>query len=197
MNAFEALTKIRVMLGMEPEAEAVSVELAEITLVDGTVVKVEGELAEGKALVVVTEEGEIPAPEGIHESSDGKLITVDAEGMIVAVEDKPVEEAPQEMEAEAPVAGSAEPVVEPQVEMAAFSEDFLAKVAGLISPLNERLDAIEAKFSGLNSEFQEFSAQPAADKITNNLNIGTADIKSHSERMDKRMDALVQMRKQR
>ena len=151
MNAFEALTKIRVMLGMEADAETVSVELAEITLVDGTVVKVDGELAEGKALVVVTEEGDIPAPEGIHESSDGKLITVDAEGTIVAVEDKPVEEVEQEMEAEEPV--SEQPESNP--DEASFSEDFLAKVAGLISPLNERLDAIEAKFSGLNSEFQE------------------------------------------
>ena len=91
MNASDALTKIRVMLGMEPEVEATSVELAEATLADGTVVKVEGELAEGKALLVVTEEGEIPAPEGIHETSDGKLITVDAGGVITAIEEKPEE----------------------------------------------------------------------------------------------------------
>jgi hypothetical protein len=188
MNAFEALTKIRLMLGLEAEAEVKSIELAEITLVDGTVVKVDGELAEGKALVVVTEEGEIPAPEGIHESSDGKLITVDAEGMIVAVEDKPVEEVEQEMEAvsEQPKSNSEE---------VSFSENFLAQVAGLISPISERLDAIEAKFSGLTSEFQEFSAQPAADKITNNLYVGTSDIKSHSARQEQRMNTLLEMRK--
>ena len=193
MNAIEALTKIRVMLGMEAEAEAVSVELAEITLVDGTVVKVEGELAEGKALVVVTEEGEIPAPEGIHESSDGKLITVDAEGMITAVEDKPVEQEVQEMESEEPI--SEEPKSNP--EEVSFSEDFLAQVAGLITPLSERLDAIEAKFSGLSSEFQEFSAQPAADKITNNLYVGTPDIKSHSARQEQRYQTLLEMKRQK
>ena len=193
MNAFEALTKIRVMLGMEAEAEVKSVELAEVTLVDGTVVKVEGELAEGKMLVVVTEEGEIPAPEGIHETSDGKLITVDAEGMITAVEDKPVEEVEQEMEAEEPI--SEQPESNPNE--VSFSEDFLAQVAGLITPLTERLDAIEAKFSGLSSEFQEFSAQPAADKITNNLNITTDSVKGHSTRQEQRMKTLLEMRKQK
>ena len=133
---------------------------------------------------------------GIHESSDGKLITVDAEGMIIAVEDKPVEEVPQEMEAEAPIAGSAEPVKD-NPEAPSFSEDFVAQIAGLITPLSERLDAIEAKFSGLNTEFQAFSAQPAAEKITNNLNVTTDSIKGHSARQEQRMKTLLEMRNQK
>ena len=181
MNASDALTKIRVMLGMEPEVEATSVELAEATLADGTVVKVEGELAEGKALLVVTEEGDIPAPEGIHETSDGKLITVDAGGVITAIEDKP-EEVVEEMAAEEPAAKS-------------YDEDFLGKIAGLISPINDRIAAIEAKFSALDNDFHQFRDEPAADRITNNLKIGTPEIKAHSERMESRMETLIQMRK--
>ena len=88
MTAQEALYKIRVMLGVEdtskevstePEAETSNIELAETTLVDGTKVKVEGELAEGKQLLVETPEGDIPAPAGVHETSDGLLIEVHTE----------------------------------------------------------------------------------------------------------------------
>jgi hypothetical protein len=183
MNASDALTKIRVMLGMEPEVEATSVELAEATLADGTVVKVEGELAEGKALLVVTEEGEIPAPEGIHETSDGKLITVDAGGVITAIEDKP-EEVVEEMAAEEPAAKS-------------YDEDFLGQIAGLISPINDRIAAIEARFSALDNDFHQFRDEPAAGRIKNNLNVSTESVKSHSDRQANRMATLIELRNQK
>lgn len=191
MNAIEALTKIRVMLGMESDAEAKSVELAEATLVDGTVVKVEGELAEGKNLFVVTEEGDIPAPEGIHETADGMLVSVDANGVITAIEEKPVEaEVEQEMfEEEAP-----EAVEGPQG--ADFSQDdFLAQVAGLIAPLQEKIDQIGAQYDSLKHEFSSFKDEPAAERITNNLTMSTESIKGHSERQDKRYETLLQIRK--
>lgn len=195
MKAQEALTKIRVMLGMEPEAEVKSVELAEATLVDGTVVKVEGELAEGKSLLVVTEEGDIPAPKGVHETSDGMLITVDDNGVIVTVEEKPVEEA------EASVELDAEQAVEETVELAPeskpYNEEFLAQIAGLIAPLNEKIEAIEAKFSALDQDFHQFRDQPAAGKITNNLSIDTSSVRSHTERQEQRMKALVELKKQK
>jgi hypothetical protein len=189
MNAKEALKEIRVMLGMEPKAEATSIELAEATLVDGTVVKVEGELEEGKSLVVVTEEGDVPAPEGVHETSDGKLITVDASGVIISIEDKPEEEAvEQEMEAEEAAPEEAAPA-------AAFGEELLAEIAGLISPLSERLNAIEAKFSALDTDFHQFRDQPAAERITNNLQLSTQDINSHSARQEQRMKTLLELKK--
>ena len=58
---------------------------AEATLVDGTIVKWEGELADGTALVVVMPEGEVAAPDGIHELSDGTLIET-AGGLVVNIE---------------------------------------------------------------------------------------------------------------
>ena len=188
MNAKEALKEIRVMLGMEPKAEATSIELAEATLVDGTVVKVEGELEEGKSLVVVTEEGDVPAPEGVHETSEGKLITVDAAGVIISVEDKPEEVVEQEMEAD-------EAVAEAPAKEAIDNNEMLAEIAGLIAPLKERIDAIEAQFSSLNNDFHQFRDQPAAERITNNLQLSTQDIKSHSNRQDERYQTLLQIRK--
>jgi len=192
MKAQEALTKIRVMLGMEPEVAPESVELAEATLVDGTVVKVDGELAEGKSLVVVTEEGDVPAPRGVHETSDGMLITVDDNGVIVTIEEKPVEEAPVEMESDEAV----EPA-ELAPESKPYDEAFLAEIAGLIAPLNEKIAAIEAKFSALDKDFHQFRDEPAAGKITNNLSIDTSSVRSHSERQEQRMKALVELKKQK
>lgn len=187
MNAIEALTKIRVMLGMESDAEAKSVELAEATLVDGTVVKVEGELAEGKNLFVVTEEGDIPAPEGIHETADGMLVSVDANGVITAIEEKPVEaEVEEEM---------SEEVVEGPQGSDFSQDDFLAQVAGLIAPLQEKIDQIGAQYDSLKHEFSSFKDEPAAERITNNLTMSTEAIKGHGDRQEKRYQTLLELRK--
>ena len=56
-------------------------------LIDGTVVKVEGDsLAEGAKVVVVTAEGEIPAPDGVHELEDGTKVET-KEGVIARIEE--------------------------------------------------------------------------------------------------------------
>lgn len=192
MNAIEALTKIRVMLGMEAEAEVKSVELAEATLIDGTVVKVEGELAEGKSLFVVTEEGDVPAPMGTHETTDGMLVSVDENGVIVAIEEKPIPEEAAEMSEEVEASDA---VVEPAEGANGINEDFIAQIAGLISPLQEQLNAMEEKYSNLSAQFSAFKDEPAADRITNNLQLSTEAVKSHNARQEQRMQTLLEMRK--
>ena len=156
MTANDAIKKIRVMLGMETEAEAKSVELAEVALVDGTIVKVEGELAEGKALFVVSEEGDVQAPEGVHETTDGMLISVNSEGLITSIEEKATEEEAQ-VEQE-----------EMSDESTNFSDEMIGAIAELIKPLNEKISAMEAKFSSLNEDFDTFRNEPAGEKVTNN-----------------------------
>lgn len=191
MNAIEALTKIRVMLGMEPEAEVKSVELAEATLIDGTVVKVDGELAEGKSLFVITEDGDIPAPMGTHETTDGLLVSVDENGVITAIEEKPIPEEAAEMSNEVE---ASEAVVEP-AQGANGSDELLAQIAGLISPLQEQLQAMEEKYSSLSAQFSAFKDEPAAERITNNLQLSTDAVKSHNARQEQRMNTLLEMRK--
>jgi len=82
MTKEEAINKIRILLGAETKTEA----FAQATLVDGTEVSVEGDFEVGKSLSVVTEEGNIPAPEGTHETTDGALVTVDESGVITSIE---------------------------------------------------------------------------------------------------------------
>ena len=70
-------------------------KFGEATTVDGLAIKWEGELAEGVELMMVTEEGEMLAPEGVHSVEvDGVVtaITVDGNGIVVSIEEGTEEE---------------------------------------------------------------------------------------------------------
>jgi hypothetical protein len=186
MNANEAINKIKLMLGLNeettpaiPEPTVENVELAEATLVDGTVVRVDGEFEVGKALVVVTEEGDVPAPDGAHETTDGYIVTTEG-GVIVSIEEKAAEEAPAEEEV----------VVEEA--SAEFSEDFVNSIVDTLKPALEQIDALRNEIASLKSEFNAFSEAPATKKITNNL----ADYKaSAATQHEARFNALKQIRR--
>ncbi len=92
MEAQEAIKRIKIALGMEmPEQE-----FKEAKLADGvTIVTWEGEL-EGAELMIVSEQGKIPAPDGDHTLESGEIVTV-AEGKVVAVTPKKEEETEEEM----------------------------------------------------------------------------------------------------
>jgi hypothetical protein len=180
MTAQEALYKIRVMLGVEDTNEEVSLEtetnseevkLAEATLVDGTKVKTEGEFEVGKQLFVVTEEGDIPAPEGLHETSEGVIIGVDAQGIIVSIEE-PAEE---------------EVIVE---EKEQFGDDLVNQIVGALSP---KLDDLQKQINSIKGEFHEFRDGPATDKIRNNIN---ALNKAEQSVSDARMQTILELRRQ-
>jgi len=80
----------------EPQQEPI--KMAEIKLVDGNVVSVEGEFVVGAKIFLVTPEGLVPAPNGEHTAEDGTVITV-LDGVIAEVASKEEEapEMPEEM----------------------------------------------------------------------------------------------------
>lgn len=170
MNATEAINKIKVMLGLESEATVEEVTLAEASLVDGTVVRVDGDFEPGKAIFVVTEEGDVPAPDGAHETTDGLIVTTEG-GLIVSIEEKVAEEAPAEEEpaAEAEVVVEAEAETELEVEVENSTEDFATEIANIIAPALEEIKGLRDEISTLKSEFNSFKDEPATKKITNNL----------------------------
>ena len=98
MNSKEVIQEIRHLLFGEDKKE--DVQLAEATLVDGTIVSWEGELAVGTALFVQTGEGLIPAPDATHEVEGGMLVTTEGGVVteIVEVESEVVEEEAKEEE---------------------------------------------------------------------------------------------------
>lgn len=97
MNSKEVIQEIRHLLFGEEEK---SVEMATATLVDGTIIEWEGELAVGTAVFVQTGEGLIPAPDATHEVEGGMLVTTEGGVVteIVEVESEIVEEEAKEDE---------------------------------------------------------------------------------------------------
>lgn len=188
MTAQEALGKIRVMLGLNEveldetkvvkdadveTADTTNIELASATLVDGTIVKTEGEFEVGKQLVVETEEGDIPAPLGSHETTDGQVISVDEEGVIVSIEEVVVEEEEKEQE---------------------FSNDFVSELINTLKPSLDKIEELSNDIKTLKGEFMAFKDEPAGAKIYNNLD----DYKQReNDLINGRISKLIELRKQK
>ena len=182
MDSKEAITKIKVLLGLEPDT--VELQFAEATLVDGTTVRVEGELEAGKPLFVVGEEGEIPAPAGQHETTTGMLVTVDDNGMITEVTAIEVE-AEEEEETEE-VQMEEEVVVEMTEEDKKKVEMADALVETLL-PYLEQIDEMKEKVAEVEAQMAKMSAEPAAKRIKRNENF--------QDERSSRVDRLITLKK--
>ena len=126
-------------------------------LVDGTVVKVEGDsLVEGAKVLVVTADAEIPAPDGLHELADGTKIET-KDGIIASV-----------MEAMGEYPEMEKPEAEVEIEVKKEEEmesEVVALLKELVVKLGEKIAALEGKVEGMNAEFNSFRKEPAAKKI--------------------------------
>ncbi len=87
MNKINLESVINTLKSVFSDEEVAAEEkiFGEAALVDGTIVKWEGELMEGTAITVVLPEGEVAAPDGIHEVSDGTIIET-AGGLVVNIQ---------------------------------------------------------------------------------------------------------------
>lgn len=114
--------------------DEVKVTFAEVTTIDGIVLQYDGELAVETPVFVVDEAGaQLPAPEGQYQVDiDGviKIISIDAQGVINAVE------LPSEEE---------EPMAEEMMSKAEFS----SMTEKIINDIDERFKALEDKFNEL------------------------------------------------
>ena len=190
MTVNDMVKKLRVMLAVDAPV-VVENKFAEATLVDGTVVYTDGELEVGATLLIRTEEGEESpyAPEGIHETTDGKLIGVGPNGEImdiseVAAEAKPeeiIEEVMDEVVVEAPVSEAAMPA----------TEELLSGIAEMIAPFTEEIAALTEEVTELKAKFQVIADEPAAKPIRNSFSENKA---AKDEQLAKRMDALRAIR---
>ena len=178
MTANQAISKIRVLLGADV-AEAVKVELAADVLVDGTNIEVEGELEAGKPLFVVTEEGNIAAPAGVHQTVSNKLVTVGDDGVIVSVEEVSEEASEEEVEEEVELAEVDVEVKEKElsdeekekmeeeveVEMEEKEEEMIVKIVEAMKPYFEEIKELKEKVVEMEGNFNKFSKEPAAKPI--------------------------------
>jgi len=195
MTVNDAISKLRVMLGAATEEvkEVVETKMAEAVLVDGTEVYTEGELEPGAILFVRAGEGadEDPfAPEGIHETTDGLLITVGASGEITNVEEKGGEE---ETPAEAQESfEEEEEVIEEKKE---FDMDgMLEGIAEMLKPYTEEIKELKEELSVLTSRFNEVADEPAAKKVANTF---SKEAQTKATTAEARFERLVALRHSR
>ena len=191
MTATEAIKKIKIALGLE-KMEAVA------ELLDGTQVHVDNEFAVGEQLHVVTEDGSYaPAPEGTHETIEGKLITVDAAGVITTIEEKEevaAEEVKEEEKVEEEVKMEEEIIedekkTEVSVEVA---PEMVQSVIDAITPLIDQVKELETEMKALKASFSKFSNEPAAAPVRNNFKAEQAEKK---ELIDARLEMLAKIRR--
>jgi hypothetical protein len=141
----------------EGEIKSVKEIFVEAKLVDGTVVKVEGDsLMEGAKVVVVTADAEVPAPDGTHELEDGTKVET-KDGVIVMV--KEAEEVDVE---DVDVPGVEEPAIDAPMEM---SKEMMELLKEFISKMGEKVSKMEQSYSSLQDEFNAFKKEPAATKV--------------------------------
>lgn len=149
-----------------------SMEFAEATLMDGTVISYDGDLAVGTAVFVVADGEQIPAPEGTHALGgelEGVSIVTDAEGIIVEIIDEraPAEEAP----AEEVVQEAASEVVEQSMSAEEVESIVMAKMesfTSIISDLGEMIqtivndnDSLRQEMNSMKADFESFKSAPS------------------------------------
>lgn len=137
------------------ELVAVKEIFLDAKLADGTQIKVEGDsLVEGAKVVVVTEQGEIPAPDAVHELEDGSKVET-KDGVIVKIEAPEMEE----VEAEEVVPAVDDQVGVPeQVELMDMLKEFIKR-------MSDKMASMEKKMSSVEQNFEAFKKEPAAKKI--------------------------------
>ena len=125
-------------------------------------------LAEGLAIFVVTEDGNVAAPDGEHmleggvtiRTKDGKIEAIMETTMAVAdvVEEKMAEETPEEV-----VADVVEEVISEEV-IKAVTEAVSDVVSEMMKKMEETMAKQNEKMTALESKFNSFSSAPAAEK---------------------------------
>lgn len=122
------------------EVELAVIEFAESQLLDGTKVKIEGDLAVGNKVLVEKDGEYIQAPEGQHDLADGRVIYVDADGLINEIQTPDTKKVDEEMA----IAVEAAPYVEEGVGMtSSINEEVMARLAKCEEMISEMMSKQE------------------------------------------------------
>jgi len=153
--------------------ETAEMSFGEIKSADGELtLAYEGEeLAQGLPIFVVTDEGNLPAPDGEH-ALEGGITIVTADGVIEAIKQTEEEvevEIPAEVEAEEHEEKMAEEVeeeaMEEEEELMDEKEEIIVALADVVKEMMEDLeDEFMEKVGELEEKYSAFAAAPAAEK---------------------------------
>ena len=133
-------------------------QMAMAVLADGTeVYSPDAEFGIGSEIFVMDAEGNpTPAPDGEHETAEGKILVV-VEGKISEVKEKPMEEEPKvEIEIE-------------EVEQSSFDgvsrEEFENTISKLIEGFEAKINELTAEKQNLSATIEKMSKAPATESV--------------------------------
>lgn len=149
MNATEILSKAKELLSVEVKAEEVSVELAQATLENGTIIEAD-EMTAGKEVFIVTEDEKVALPVGDYKLEDGQALIVEEEGIIASIGEASEEEVEaEEVETE---------LEEEKEEMEYATKQELSEIREMVEEIKSMLEPKE-----------EMSVDEKADEAVENI----------------------------
>lgn len=154
------INKIKALLGME-------VKLEQMMLADGiTIFEADAFEMDNEVFIITQDQQKIPVPVGEYELQDGRILVVEVEGIIAAVNDAPMAEevAPEdEVAPEVPVAAATEEVVAPKKTIeSVVKETFFSEIEALKNEnieLKAKLELL-SKVDEVTEEVTELSEEP-------------------------------------
>ena len=157
-------TNVEIALEEEAIEETIEEIFGEIKTADGSItLKFPGEeVAIGSEIMVVTEDGDIPAPDGDHDLEGG--ITIKTEGGVVAELYPTAPEVEEELEDEDKIEMSEESEVSIHEELIkALSEEFKSQIDALKLDFSKQIEEVKGNV-------EKFSAEPATEKTITTTN---------------------------
>lgn len=152
MNTEDPETAVAEETTTEETQETVAEKFEDVTLADGSVAQVEPDVSLGSAMVVQVDEELLPAPDGEHELSDGRIVTTES-GIIVDI--KEMEEAPEveeevdeEMEKDSPFTDAQQREAKKIIESIVTE-----RVFGMESTLAEETQVLKKDIEDLKNAF--------------------------------------------
>lgn len=143
MNLQDVFKKIE--LALTPE----KVELASMTLADGTMVEAEVFEAGANAFLVDGEGNRVAVPVGEHKLEDGKILVVEEEGIIKEIKEAMMEE---------------EPSVEVEIEAAAEEPEMsIGDLVAMVNSLREEVEMMKQEMGKKQEMAEEVVEEPVAE----------------------------------
>lgn len=166
-NAKTMLKEIANLIGMEL-SEEVAVALEQMKLENGTIIEAEKFEPEYEVFII-TDTDKVALPVGEYALEDGRVLVVEAEGIIKEVKEVSGEEAPAAEEA--PVADTPADVQASEEVNFATIED-LNELKSMIAEIKESLNLskqeVEAEKAEVEALKEELSSQAAAEPLKHN-----------------------------
>jgi len=163
-----------------PATEVEDEKFVEVKTTDDSILRVDGELEEGKSIEVIDETGASTAPNGEYEIEDGTVIVVE-EGIIASITspDTNIEDVEGE-----PSAGGEEDMAGDEIEdedkeklkadekfSASTEENILESFKVLIGEVNELknsisdIETLKTELKEMNEDFSKFKKSPSSKSI--------------------------------